>query len=110
MAGCANYGEKIEVNKGETYYTEGVQKADAEKLANDLKEQGYFDGQEKSVQLNKTGDRFEPKLVVKPEAANSAEIDAAMKPFAEAVSKDVFNGTPVTLHTTNEKLKTIKTY
>ncbi len=46
---CSNYGEKLEFNEGQLYYTENVSSEDAQKLGEYLVKVGFFDGNPKNA-------------------------------------------------------------
>ena len=107
LGGC--YGDKLEVNAGEVYYKEGASEADAQKLGDFLNEIGYFNGEEKSVQLQKKGDRFIFRAVVQDEYVDDPEIASAFEIIGAQISTMVFDGAPVDVHLTDEYLETKKT-
>ena len=107
--GCGGHGTRLEFNKGELFYTKSVSKAEAEKLGQYLVRQKFFDGQRKSVQLNKSGDTYEFRMVVKPEFVNNADALRMYGIMASEVSLDVFDKAPVVIHVCDERLKTLKT-
>lgn len=107
LAGC--YGDKLEVNGGEVYYKEGATQADAQKLGDYLNEIGYFNGEEKSVQLQKEGDRFVFRAVIQEEYIDDPKIASGFEIIGAQISKEVFDGAPVDVHLTDEYLETKKT-
>lgn len=107
LGGC--YGDKLEVNGGEVYYKEGASEADAQKLGDFLNEIGYFNGEEKSVQLQKEGNRFIFRAVIQEEYMDDPKIASAFEIIGAQISKLVFDGAPVDVHLTDEYLETKKT-
>lgn len=106
ISGCADYGEKMEFNKGEVYYTEGVDPADVQKLGEYLVESEYFDGEKKSVQLQMNGDRYVVRAVVQDEFLEDEKIIAAFEMMGLLFSGQVFNGAPVDVELTDAYLET----
>lgn len=105
---CSQYGEKLEYNGGEVYYTENVTKQEAQKLGEYLVAQKFFDGNPKTVQLDKSGSTYQFRMVVQKEKQNDEATAVIMKVFAQQISSDVFNDAPVELHICDESLKTLK--
>lgn len=108
VGGCSDYGEKLEFNKGELYYGEGVTEAEATKLGEYLVKEGYFDGKEKSVQLRKKDDRFIFRAVIQDEYLDDANIASVFEVIGAQMSERVFNNAPVDVHLTDEYLETKK--
>ena len=105
---CNQYGEKLEYNGGELYYTKNVTEAEAKKLGEYLVKQEFFDGKEKTIQLDKNGGTYQFRMVVMKEKQDDEASMEIFKAFAEQMSADVFNNAPVELHVCNEKLETLK--
>lgn len=107
MYGCGSYGDKIELNGGEIYYKDGVQKVEAEELSTYLNEQGFLDGSHKTVQLVKAGDTYQFRMVMANGSAPTREQQATMSQFARNLSEDVFNHADVEIHACDARLETI---
>jgi tRNA U34 5-methylaminomethyl-2-thiouridine-forming methyltransferase MnmC len=110
FAGCTSYGKKYAADKDhEVYYKgDGVDEANAKKLADYLKEQGYFtDNHQATVQIVKTKDSFNLNFVYDKAQVN-AEREAKFLIFGGAISRDVFNSAPVNIHLCDDKLETFK--
>lgn len=106
---CSNYGEKLEFNKGEVYYTEGISQEMAEKLGNFLVTSGYFDGNPKSVQLTKDGEKgYLFRMVFQEEAINDPQYEQLAKMFSWQISQEILSGEPVTMEFTDDTFKTQK--
>lgn len=105
---CTNYGTKLEFNKGQLYYTKKVEEADAQKLGNFLVKTGFFDGNPKSVQLDKNMDTFLFKMVVKKEKQNDSNTVKLLKMFALQISQEVFEGKPVNAFICDDLFRTIR--
>lgn len=105
---CARYGEKLEINKGTLYYTEKINIEDAQKLGDYLLANKFFDGNPKSVQIDKKNDTFLFRIVVKPEKQHEQNTVDLLTLFAFHLSSSVFDGQAVNIHVCNDKLKTVK--
>lgn len=111
--GCGQgLGSRLEFNGGELYYTSQVTKQEAQKLGECLVEQDFFDGKEKSVQLDKEGETYVFRAVVKKELqeniANNATLDPVFKFIALGMSVNVFGGSPVEIHLCDGSFKTLR--
>lgn len=111
---CSNHGKKVAVEgtKGEVLYKgEGVTEADAKKLGTFLKDNGYFDNQEKSVQIRKEGGNYELRFVVDYDKVKEMQgADEAYTLYGAQIAKQVFNSTPTVVILTDKNLKDLKTY
>lgn len=105
---CNQYGEKLEFNGGELYYTKNVTEAEAKKLGEYLVKEEFYDGKEKTVQLDKEGGTYQFRMVVVEDKRNDESTLEIFKTFASQISKDVFNDAPVEVHVCDENLKTLK--
>ncbi|PQJ79621.1 hypothetical protein [Polaribacter porphyrae] len=107
---CSGYGEKLQYNKTEVYYTNKVDKADAEKLGDFLISSGFAGENEKSIQLSKDDENgnYQFRMVTTKEAAESETYKAIFEIFATQISDSVFNKKPVDFHICNNIFKTLK--
>lgn len=106
---CTEYGEKLTFNGTDVYYNDGVTVEQAQKLGEYLIESKFTDGTEKAVQLAK--DETTGNLVFRMIVNNDIDKSNDMfKIFAQALSKDVFNGKPVDMHLCDNKFKTLKVF
>ena len=106
--GCGDYGTLLEFNGGELYYTSSVSERDAYKLGEYLVESGFFDGQGKTIQLNKTGDTYEFRMVIKTGIEKDEEFIQLFKMMCIELSDYVFNGNTVDIHLCDEYLNTLR--
>lgn len=108
VTGCGGYGEKLQVGSGEVYYTDGATEAEAQKLGDWLKENGYFadDGVTRSVQVRKEGDVYQVRFVVQEDAIDQAGTAEIFRALGDLISADVFGGAPVEVHLTDEYMET----
>jgi len=84
--GCSSYGTKLDYNGGELYYTKNVTESEAKKLGDYLVKEEFFDGKEKTVQLDKSGSTYQFRMVVQKDKQADAEILNIMKTFASATT------------------------
>ena len=106
--GCGDYGTLLEFNGGELYYTSSVSERDAYKLGEYLVESGFFDGQGKTIQLNKTDDTYEFRMVIKTGIEKDEEFIQLFKMMCIELSDYVFNGNTVDIHLCDEYLNTLR--
>lgn len=109
LVSCSNYGEKLEFDGTEIFYTDGATKEQAEKLGNYLQKEGFTDGTKKSVQLivDKKSGELTFRMVTSKENANDAQYDMIFESFARNISKEF--GVPVNFQLCDELFNTIKT-
>ncbi len=105
---CSSFGEKLEFNGGELYYTKNVNESEAKKLGEYLVKTGYFSGKPATVQLDKSGTTYQVRLVIKKELQNDKEFAEAAKESASQFSKEVFNNATTEIHICDDQLKTIQ--
>lgn len=110
IAGCSNYGTKMEVNGSDLFYTDNVTKEEATKLGDFLKEIGYFkDGNKIAVQLDRDGDTYVMRFVVVDDYKDKEPYPGVFQFMGASASYSVFDGKPVAVHLTDGKLKTRET-
>jgi hypothetical protein len=114
IAGCKNYGDRLKVNdKNEIYYKDGASKDDARKLADYFLKNGVFDSKTpQSVQLTKSTDTFNIKLVVDKKKAQEKlmNMESNFAALGMLISMQVFNGKPVRIMFADEYMKTFKEF
>jgi hypothetical protein len=108
MLGCNSYGTRLEYGKGELYYTKNVTEAEAKKLGDFLNKEKFFEGEGKSVQLDKSGDTYQFRMAVKEGLDKDAEFLANAQDDALFISKNVFDGAKVEFHVCDNQLRTLK--
>lgn len=109
ISGCGGgYGSELKFNGGQLFYTTAISKDSAEKLGNYLVKIGFFNGDLKTVQINKSGSTFEFRMVVKKGIEQDQELIKSFKLFCKELSDDVFNSAQVDIHLCDEHLKTIR--
>ena len=109
FANCGgDHGTLIEINGGELYYTSSISTREAYKLGEYLEDSGFFDGERKTVQINKTGNTYEFRMVVKKGLENDEEFIQLAKLFSIELSEEVFNGYDVDVHLCDINLETLR--
>jgi hypothetical protein len=103
-----NGGELLMFNGGELYYTTTVSLSEAERLGRFLVSEEFFDGNRKTVQLNKTGSTYEFRMVIKKGLEQDQDIIVLVRRLATEISLGVFGGETVDIHLCDETLNTIR--
>ena len=107
---CNSYGTKLEYQKTEVYFTDKVDKKDAEKLGDFLVRSEFADGNEKSVQLtlDETNGNYIFRMVTSKEASEKDYYETVFRNFAKQLSDSVFDQKPVDFHVCDNTFTTIK--
>jgi len=106
---CKPYGKKVEYSNFEVYYTDAVTEADAKKVGDFIEQKIKPEGSDKkSVQLDKSGDTYALRFVVKKDLEKDDDAVAGFKAIGQAVSAQVFNGAKVDVHLCDDHFKTLK--
>jgi len=109
ISGCGQkYGKLLEFNGGQLYYTSSVTVDEANKLGQYLISGEFFDGNEITVQLNKTGNTYEFRMVIKKGIENDQQVIQLFKQMANELSVNVFEGSQVDMHLCDDHLKTLR--
>ena len=108
LTSCSNYGKEKNFNGVQLFYTSTITEAEANSLGNYLIKSKFADGENKTVQLNKSGNTFEFRMVVKKGIEQDQEYTELGKLMAAEISNEVFNGKQVDVHYCDEKLNTLK--
>ena len=108
LTSCNNYGKEKNFNGVQLFYTSTITEAEANLLGNYLIKAEFADGSEKTVQLNKSGNTYEFRMVVKTGIEQDQEYIELGKLMAAEISTDVFNGKQVDVHYCDENLKTLR--
>ncbi|HQU55392.1 MAG: hypothetical protein KDC59_23235 [Saprospiraceae bacterium] len=110
IVACGDLGTEKNYNGTQLFYTSDITDAEADKVGEYLVSSGFADGQEKTVQLAKTGGTYEFKMVVKKGLEQDQEYATLFKNFAAEMSRDVFGGAQVDLHACDENLETLRVF
>jgi hypothetical protein len=103
-----DYGKEKIFNGVEVYHTDKVTDAQADSLGNYLVREKFADGKTKTVQLTKSGDTIQFKMVVKEGIDKDPAYSKTMKFFATMLSAQVFNGALLELHMWDDQMGTLK--
>jgi len=115
MVSCNGYGRKITVDdtKGEVYYKgDSVSETDARAVGKFLVDNNYFqhDQQARSVQITKEDGRIKARFVVDQKRMDTiAGADKDFEIIGAAMSREVFNNTPVDVICTDDQFHDFKT-
>lgn len=107
----SNYGKKVKNGHIEVYYKEGITEQEAEKTAKllydaDIAANNSTD--KKSIQLTKTGDTINMRMVVVEEKLKGIQDDVFVT-MGNVLSDSIFSGKPVNVDLTTNKFATIRT-
>lgn len=110
FSSCSNkeYGEELSKDGVQLFYTDKVTKEEANNLLSYLVEEGFSDGTTKTVQLNKSGNTYEFRMVVKKGIEQDEEYITLFKDLTLELSESVFNYNPVDIHLCDDELETIR--
>ncbi len=104
------YGEKLEFNGTDVYYTDMVTEAEAQKLGEYLLSSEFADGAEKSVQLSKRDSIYLFRMVVVDGVTKDSANDISFMALAWTLSAQVFNNAPVELEACDNRFGTLRVY
>ena len=108
ISGCDTFGTKLTFKKGELYYTQSVDEAQARKLGEFLVEKKYFtDDKAVTVQLDRQEGTFQVRMVVVDDYQSKTDVyPKSYRIMAALISQEVFDGSPVEIHLADDRLKT----
>ena len=104
-----NLGTKLEINRGQLYYTKQVRPEDAERLGQYLLAEKYFDGTPKTAQIDKAGSTWLLRMVVKAGMDKDESYAALAKLFGMQISNGVFSGQALKIELCDARMKTLRT-
>lgn len=109
VSGCfLNWGKRLEFNGGELYYTQEVTEEEATRLGEYMIESGFFDGNEKTVQIARNGTTYEFRMVIKEGLDQDEEYLWIAGIYALELSENVFEGNRTDIHLCDEHLQTLQ--
>lgn len=108
LAGCADYGTKLDFKDTEVYYTKNVTEAEAKKFGEYLIKEDMASGKKSSIQLDKSGSNYQVRMVIDPAKVNDPDTQAAFKSLAGQFSDEVFNKAATEVHLCDDSFKTVK--
>ncbi len=107
LSSCSNYGKEKNFKGVQLFYTSTITETEADLLGNYLIKSGFANG-EVTVQINKNGNKYEFRMVVKKGMEQDQEYIDVGKLYAAELSSNVFNGEQVDIHLCDENLKTLR--
>lgn len=108
LISCQNFGKEKNFKGVQLFYTSEIRESQADSLGNFLIESGFADGQTKTVQITKTENTYEYRMVVKKGIEQDQEYCDFAKEFGALLSVNLFNQSPVDIHFCDENLNTLK--
>jgi hypothetical protein len=113
FAGCDFWGGKgwgtlIKFDAGELYYTSTIEAREAYKLGEYLVDSGFFDENRKTVQINKTDETYEFRMIVKKGIEQDPDFIDIFKDFSRELSYYVFDEASVDMHLCDEYFNTLR--
>ncbi len=100
-------GTRLALGKNTLFFTSRVTGDEAKRLGDYLSEKGFARGQNMTYQLDKEGNAYLFRVVVKRGSQWDADYLGITKAMAYALSKDVFHGAAVKVLLCDETLKTL---
>jgi hypothetical protein len=110
LVGCNSNGEEKTFNGVQLFYTSVITEAEADRLGAFLIDSEFANGEDKTVQITKSGNTYAFRMVVKKGVENDHEYAQIFKQVAAEISKNVFNNAPVDLHACDKYLNTLRVY
>jgi len=107
LISCDFFRKEKTFNGTQIFYTSSVTVNEVDILGAYLITGGFADGDKKTVQLNKSGNTYEFRMVVKKGIEQDPAYRELTKEFAIELSDYVFNGQKVDIHLCNDKLQTL---
>lgn len=105
---AASFGQELNFQGGQLFFTSTVRREEAERLGRFLVSEQYFDGDPKTVQLDKQGRTYAVRMVMKKGLDQDREVIDLARLLASRISADVFSSAPVDIHLCDENLVTIR--
>lgn len=107
LIGCTSHGTKLEIGKGELYYTDNVTAEEAQKTGDFLLELGYLSTEKQtSFQLDRDKDVYKIRMVVKDEfLKGDTSLDYSFIAMGTLASSRLFGGKTVQVDLCNEYLE-----
>ena len=99
----------LDYNKNQLYYTDNVTEAQAKKLGDYLKSEGFFkDDSETTVKIDKQEDTYVFSMIIIAEYLNNEEVLNNMKLVSNELSVNVFENNKVIVDLCNNRFKVLK--
>ncbi|MDP6546640.1 MAG: LysM peptidoglycan-binding domain-containing protein [Phycisphaerae bacterium] len=104
-----NYGQRLEFNAGELYYTSEVTEEEARSLGRYLVSADFFDNTPRSAQITRSGAVYGFRFIVATgDVQRDILLEIAAAQLANELSANVFNNAPVEIHICDESFQTLK--
>jgi len=103
-----SYGNLMEFNGGQLFYTSSVTKDETIRLGEYLVEADLFDGKPKTAQIDKSGDTYKFRIIAMEGAEKNPLFMVAFQQVGANLSENVFDGAPVEIHVCDNNFKTVK--
>jgi hypothetical protein len=104
------HGRKVQHGNFEIFYTAGATRAEADRFGSYLVKTWGAPANRGSVQLKKTVDGYQCRVVIKKEFQHDAKALQGLAFDGARISRDVFDGAPVEVHACDERLKTLQVF
>ncbi len=101
------YGPNVQNGSVEVFYVGGATQDEANSLAAYLNKDLTAGDKKRSVQLKKSGETYQVRVVIQTGLQNDEKTKTAMQILGARVSQEVLKGAAVEVHICDEKLKTI---
>jgi len=105
---CDDHGKKKTFHGTEIYYKSPVTESEVDKLGAYLIANELADGEKKAVQLRKTGNTYEFRMVVKKSVEQEGWVRDWANMLAMHLSESVFEGNSVDVHLCDDSLNTLR--
>jgi|CXWL01.1.fsa_nt_gi hypothetical protein len=102
-------GKPLEFAGGQLFYLHPVTAAEATRLGQYLVEHGFFDNTPKTVQLAKSRDVYQFRMVVIPGMENDEALTVTLAAFGETLSQGVFEGQAVAIQLCDTNMDIVRT-
>jgi DNA-directed RNA polymerase subunit RPC12/RpoP len=103
-----NLGTRLDFGNGCIYYTASVPVEDARRLGNYLVARGFFAGNSVTLQLNKFGNEYQVRDIVKKGIDRDEAQVKQLKSLCREISFHVFGGQHVEMHLCDDSYNTIR--
>jgi hypothetical protein len=108
LSGCNFYGTEKDFDGVQVYHTDKVTAAETDRLGNYLVKEKFANGEAKSIQLTKSGNTYQFRMVIKEGLDKDTTYWKTARFFGSMLSAQVFNGAPLEVHLCDDQLKTLK--
>lgn len=102
-----NHGTRLDMGKGDLFFTNTIQRVVAERLRTFLLAQGFTGANSITAQLNLADSTWQFRLMVLPQKAKDPDYIATCQAFGAQLSRQVFGGAPVEVHLCDLDFRTL---